>query len=62
MRLTLLCLAVGLALALGMAQEPTPDIRTPDTPAGRTFKALLDAFNSGDHAQIETYCRTFGNP
>jgi hypothetical protein len=62
MRLALLCLAVGLTLAQGMAQEPTPDIRPPDTPAGRTLRAFLDAFNSGDHAQIEAYCRTYGDP
>jgi hypothetical protein len=29
----------------------------PDTAAGRTFKAFLEAFNSGDRAQIETFCR-----
>ena len=27
----------------------------PDTPAGRTFKAWLDAFNSGDRARVESY-------
>jgi len=31
----------------------------PDTPAGHTFKAFLDAFNSGDRAQIEAYSRTY---
>jgi retinol-binding protein 3 len=29
----------------------------PDTPAGQTLKAWLVAFNSGDPAAIETYCR-----
>lgn len=33
----------------------------PDTPAGRTFKAFLDAFNSGDRAKIEAYCRAYGD-
>jgi hypothetical protein len=31
----------------------------PDTPAGRTLKAWLDAFNSGDRTKIETYVQTF---
>ena len=33
----------------------------PDTAAGRTFKAFLDAFNSGDRANIEAYYRTYGD-
>src|SRR5262245_28995455 len=31
----------------------------PDTPAGRTLKAWLEAFNSGDRARIEAYLRKF---
>jgi hypothetical protein len=30
----------------------------PDTPAGHTLQAWLDAFNSGDRAKIETYIKT----
>jgi peptidase S41-like protein len=30
----------------------------PDTPAGRTLRAWLDAFNSGDRAKIEAYIHT----
>src|SRR5277367_1621277 len=37
----------------GMAQVPVPD-----TPAGHTLQAWLDAFNSGDRAKIETYVKT----
>ena len=37
----------------GLAQTSLPD-----TPAGRTLRAWIDAFNSGDRAQIETYVRT----
>jgi retinol-binding protein 3 len=33
----------------------------PDTAAGRTFKAFLDAFNSGDRAKIDAYYRTYGD-
>jgi retinol-binding protein 3 len=37
----------------GMAQ-----VAVPDTPAGHTLQAWLDAFNSGDKAKIETYVKT----
>ncbi|MGA8594361.1 MAG: S41 family peptidase [Bryobacteraceae bacterium] len=37
----------------GLAQ-PT----IPDSPAGQTLRAWLDAFNSGDRAKIEAYVRT----
>ncbi len=37
----------------GLAQTTIPD-----TPAGRTLRAWLDAFNSGDRAKVETYVRT----
>lgn len=35
------------------------DINIPDTPAGHTLKAWLDAFNSGDRATEEKYLRTY---
>ena len=54
-----LCLALFLALASASAQTPTA---FPDTPAGHTLKAFLDAFDSGDRAQLEAYCRTYGDP
>jgi retinol-binding protein 3 len=31
----------------------------PDTPAGRTLRAWLDAFNSGARAKVEAYVKTF---
>jgi retinol-binding protein 3 len=34
-------------------------ITIPDTPAGRTLRAWLDAFNSGDRAKLEAYIKTF---
>lgn len=37
----------------GLAQTSIPD-----TPAGHTLQAWLDAFNSGDRARIETYVKT----
>src|SRR6266511_4186136 len=42
----LLCLTFSLA-----AQTPA----IPDTPAGRTLQAWLDAFNSGDRGRLEAY-------
>src|ERR1700735_581912 len=47
--LALLLLGVGC----GIAQTTVPD-----TPAGHTLQAWLDAFNSGDRAKIETYVKT----
>jgi retinol-binding protein 3 len=42
-----------LAVGCGMAQ-----VSVPDTPAGHTLQAWLDAFNSADRAKIETYVNT----
>src|SRR5258708_28841420 len=37
----------------GLAQ-----VTIPDTPAGHTLQAWLDAFNSGDRVKIEAYVKT----
>jgi retinol-binding protein 3 len=37
----------------------TQGVTVPDTPAGRTFKAWLDAFNGGDRAMVEKYLKTY---
>ncbi len=42
-----------LGVHCGLAQTTVPD-----TPAGHTLQAWLDAFNSGDRAKIETYVKT----
>jgi hypothetical protein len=42
-----------VAVGWGLAQATVPD-----TPAGRTLQAWLNAFNSGDRAKIETYVKT----
>jgi hypothetical protein len=34
-------------------------VNIPDTPAGHTFKAWLDAFNSGDRSTEEKYLKTY---
>jgi hypothetical protein len=45
----LLLVAVGCGLA---------QVQVPDTPAGHTLQAWLDAFNSGDRAKVEAYVKT----
>jgi hypothetical protein len=35
------------------------DIDTPDTPAGQTLRAFLDAFNSAEHDQIAAYVKEY---
>jgi hypothetical protein len=47
--LALLFVGVGCGLA---------QVTVPNTPAGHTLQAWLDAFNSGDRAKIETYVKT----
>ncbi len=59
------CSALVLALAAALAAQaiPHPQAGTPPaipaTPAGRTFKAWLEAFNSGDRAQLEAYLHKY---
>jgi hypothetical protein len=47
--LALVCLGTGCVMAQTQA---------PDTPAGHTLQAWLDAFNGGDRAKLETYVKT----
>src|ERR1700730_13303820 len=47
--LVLVCLGAGCLMA---------QTSVPDTPAGRTLQAWLDAFNSVDRAKVETYVKT----
>ena len=35
------------------------DVSTPDTPAGHTLQAFLNAFNSGDHDRIAAYVKEY---
>jgi hypothetical protein len=58
-----------LALVLGLAAPLAPQATSqapaqappaiPDTPAGRTYKAWLEAFNSGDRAQLDAYLHKY---
>jgi retinol-binding protein 3 len=59
-----LCLAVVLGLASAAQQAPSntqlaEKQNVPNTPAGRTFKAWLEAFNSGDRTLVGAYCRKY---
>jgi hypothetical protein len=57
MRPLLRCLLPLFLLVPACAFPQQPAI--PDTPAGHTLQAWLDAFNSGDRARIETYVKTY---
>jgi retinol-binding protein 3 len=47
-------------LFLMVAPRPLlPQVAIPDGPAGATLKAWLQAFNSGDRAQMEAYCAKY---
>ena len=39
--------------------NPKPSPAIPDTPAGHTFKAWFDSFNSGERALIEAYVHKY---
>jgi hypothetical protein len=49
-----ICIVLILSFAAAQAQ---PSI--PDTPAGHTFKAWIEAFNSGDQAQMDAYYQKY---
>src|SRR5437660_12903164 len=55
------CFALVLALAAALTPQASRQAPAqaqpaiPDTPAGRTFKAWLEAFNTGDSAQLAAY-------
>src|SRR5260370_18326144 len=59
------CLTLVLALAAALAPQATPGPQAgapptiPETPAGRTFKAWLEAFNSGHRAVLDAYLHNY---
>src|ERR1700747_1917679 len=53
----LACLVAAQFACLGPAHPQGLNI--PDTPAGHTLKAWLDAFNSGDRATEQQYLKTY---
>lgn len=52
-----ICKTGLLFVVLVMAACALAEVSIPDTPAGKTLKAFLDAFNSGDHDRIAAYVK-----
>jgi len=52
---TALCLVILFVLS----HSARGDAATPDTPAGHTLRAFLDAFNSADHDRIAAYVKEY---
>jgi len=50
------CGAIGAMLSCAADTGPTA---IPNTPAGRVFRAWLDAYNAADSARLEAYARRF---
>jgi hypothetical protein len=50
---------VAITLVAIMPLRARADVSTPDTPAGRTLRAFLDAFNSGEHDRIAAYVKEY---
>jgi hypothetical protein len=50
---------VLLILLAYLVTAKPQDVNIPDTPAGHTLKAWLDAFNSGDRATEEKYLKSY---
>ena len=48
-----------LLLVAVMPLDARADVSVPDTPAGRTLRAFLDAFNSGNHDRIAAYVKEY---
>lgn len=46
-------------ILLVMPHGARADVGTPDTPAGHTLQAFLDAFNSADHDRIAAYVKEY---
>lgn len=56
-----LCFVFVVAITVVAIMPPRAgaDVSTPDTPAGRTLRAFLDAFNSGEHDRIAAYVKEY---
>ena len=54
-----LLVAILAVVAILTVVAALPQSPIPSTPAGQTLQAWLTAFNTGDRAQIEAYCRKY---
>jgi len=52
-----LCLVLLVVAVLPLGARA--DVGVPDTPAGRTLQAFLDAFNTGNHDRIAAYVKEY---
>jgi hypothetical protein len=50
---------VAIMVVAIMPPRARADVSTPDTPAGRTLRAFLYAFNSGEHDRIAAYVKEY---
>src|SRR5690348_12117646 len=57
--LVVLTLLASSSAAFAAPASPPATVTIPDTAAGRVLRAWLDAFNSGDRAAIEAYCKRY---
>jgi hypothetical protein len=53
------CLCFVFMVVALLPRAAGADVNIPDTPAGRTLRAFLDAFNSGDHDRIAAYVKEY---
>lgn len=53
------CLGLVVFIVAIGPLDARAETSAPDTPAGRTLRAFLDAFNSGDHARIAAYVKEY---
>ena len=56
---TITCLCFVFSCVAILPSGARADVSVPDTPAGRTLKAFLDAFNSGDHDRLAAYVKEY---
>jgi hypothetical protein len=54
-----ICILLLFSLFISITPIRSQQPAIPDSPVGRTFKAWLDAFNSGDRAVEEKYLHSY---
>lgn len=52
---TLVALVAAATLNTAFAAQNAPEVKLPDTPAGKTFAAFLNAINSGDVEKMKQF-------
>ncbi len=51
--------ALSIVVSAILSSYARADVSIPDTPAGHTLQAFLDAFDSGDHDRIAAYVKEY---